>query len=70
MKPLRLRAPVASVIARVLAHRFATHLLEHDAGVVAVSKLLGHSKLSITERYAHLSLVTMMKAYRPQAKPA
>ena len=38
-------------------------MLEHDAGIVAVSKLLGHSKLSTTERYTHLSPATMMKAY-------
>ena len=56
-----------------LRHSFATHLLEHDAGIVAVSKLLGHSKLSTTERYTRLSPATMMKAYHgafPQAKQA
>ena len=37
-----------------LRHSFAIHLLEHDAGIVAVSKLLGHSKPSTTERYTHL----------------
>jgi integrase/recombinase XerC len=54
-------------------HTFATHMLEHDAGIVAVSKLLGHARLSTTERYTHLSPATMMKAYHgafPQAKPA
>jgi integrase/recombinase XerC len=53
-----------------LRHSFATHLLEHDAGIVAVSKFLGHAKLSTTERYTHLSPATMMKAYHgafPQA---
>lgn len=44
-------------------HTFATHMLDHGAGIVAVSKLLGHSKLSTTERYTHLSPATMMKAY-------
>jgi integrase/recombinase XerC len=63
MKFFRLRVPVESVIALVLMHSFATHLLKHDAGIVAVSKLLGHSKLSTTERYTHLSPATMMKAY-------
>jgi hypothetical protein len=46
-----------------LRHSFATHLLEHDAGIVAVSKLLGHSKLSTTKRYTHLSPARMRKAY-------
>jgi len=73
MKPFRLREPGESVIALFLRHSLATHLLAQDAGIVAVSKLLGHSKLSTTERYTHLSSATMMKAYHgafPQAKPA
>ena len=32
-------------------------MLEHDAWIVAVSKLLGDSKLSTTERSTHLSPV-------------
>ena len=52
---------------------FATHMLEHDAGIVAVSKLLGHSKLSTTEIYARLSPAKMLGAYNaahPHAKAA
>jgi integrase/recombinase XerC len=54
-------------------HTFGTHMLEGGASLVAVSKLLGHSKLSTTERYVHVSPALMLKAYHgafPQAKPA
>jgi site-specific recombinase XerD len=50
-----------------------SRIVSFGAGIVAVLKLSGHSKLSTREPYTHLSPVTMMKAYPgafPQAKPA
>lgn len=44
-------------------HAFATHMIDHDAPIVHVSKLMGHKKLSTTMRYVHLSPSMMMKVY-------
>ena len=47
----------------VLRHTFATAMLNHDAGLESVKKLLGHESLSTTEIYTHTTFEQIKKVY-------
>lgn len=47
----------------VLRHSFATAMLNHQAGIEGVRKLLGHKSVMTTEIYTHVTFEQMKKVY-------
>ena len=48
----------------VLRHTFATAMLNHEAGLESVKKLLGHESLSTTEIYTHTTFEQLKRVYQ------
>ena len=57
------RGLASDVHPHTLRHAFGTHMLEEGADLRAIQEMLGHERLSTTQRYTHLTAGQVQRVY-------